>query len=252
MYSTAVTRKPCPALGKGLTTSNLGVPDYTLALEQHTRYLKTLRDLGLQVDVLEAEPDYPDAHFVEDTAVVLPEIAVITNPGAPARRGEVESIEYFLTRDRMTLSIMDPGYLDGGDVLVIDRNAYVGLTDRTNQEGFNQFNDILEMYDYNCIPIPVEAGLHLKSSVNYLGDNTVILTEDFAGKEPWQDYVQVVVGENETYAANTLWINDHLLTPAGFPETVAKLNQLSKPLIELDMSEMEKMDGGLTCLSLRY
>ncbi|MFH1852762.1 MAG: amidinotransferase [Candidatus Neomarinimicrobiota bacterium] len=252
MITWAITRLPAENLGLGLTTANLGSPDYAVALRQHAAYVAALKVIGLEVTVLEPLPDFPDAHFVEDTAVVFPELAVITRPGATARRGEIESMEPVLARHRPTVRITAPGTLDGGDVLTIGDRVYVGLTDRTNQAGFEQLRDLLKPYGYNCHAIPVAAGLHLKSSVNYAGKNTLLVTAALADCPEWSGYQLIVTAAGEEYACNTLLVNDHLLTPGGFPNTNRQLAVLELPLIKLDMSEMRKMDGGLTCLSLRF
>ena len=189
---------------------------------------------------------------MEDTAVVFPELAVISRPGALARRGEIASIESILARQKSIQWIQSPGTLDGGDVLTIDQQVYVGLTERTNRTGFDQLQAILEPFGYMCQVIPVAAGLHLKSSVNYLSENTILLTKDFADCPEWNQFNRIIIEPGEEYAANTLWVNDHLLTPAGFPKTLNRIRKLGLPIIELEMSELQKMDGGLTCLSLRF
>jgi len=252
MYTHAITRLPCPNFAAGLTTATLGLPDYELALQQHQTYVTTLGSLGLAVTVLESEPDYPDAHFVEDTAVITPEIAVITRPGALARRGEEESIAPVLAQHRTLAHIQAPGTVDGGDVLVMGKHCLIGLSQRTNEAGANQLRDILLGYGYNCAILPVGEGLHLKSSINYLGQERVLVTQDFVDLEILAGFEKVIAPDEEVYAANTLWINDTLLTPHGFPKTHALLMDAGLPVIEMPASEMEKMDGGLTCLSLRF
>ena len=250
-FKTAVTRKPGKNFAHGLTTSDLGPPDFHLISKQHDAYLEALRSIGLQVIVLDAQPDYPDAHFVEDTAVVTPDVAVIARPGVPARQGEEDAIAPVLARYRKTASIKPPGTLDGGDVLMVGGHFFIGISERTNKDGAGQLGKVLENYGYSWETIPVDAGLHLKSGINYLGHNTLIVTEEFAHKEALKGYDKIVVDADEAYAANTLWVNDHLLTPKGFPNTRKKLDALGFEIIELEMSEARKMDGGLTCLSIR-
>ncbi len=252
MYKAAITRIPCEAIRQGLTTASLGIPDYRKTLQQHLDYIATLRQIGLNVEVLEPESNFPDAHFVEDTAIIFPELAVISRPGALARRGEIASIEPVLARQKSIQWIQSPGTLDGGDVLTIDQQVFVGLTERTNQAGFDQFQAILEPLGYICQAITVAAGLHLKSSVNYVGGNTILLTENFADHPEWNQFNRIIIDSGEEYAANTLWVNDHLLIPAGFPNTYNRIRTLRLQIIELEMSELQKMDGGLTCLSLRF
>lgn len=252
MITTAITRTPSAELSRGLTTANLGPPEYGKALSQHEQYVELLTRLGLKVEVLAPAEEFPDAHFVEDTAVVFPELALITRPGAPSRQGEAELMAAVLANYRKVVHIDPPGTLDGGDVLTIGRNVFVGLTDRTDRAGFNQLSKILTPLNYNCQAIPVSAGLHLKSSVNYIGNDTILVTSELAGNRAWEAYHKIIVDPQEQYAANTLWVNDNLLVPARFPRTTAKIKTLGLPVHELEITEMQKMDGGLTCLSLRF
>jgi dimethylargininase len=251
-FKTAITRKPGKSFAQGLTTSNFGAPAFDLVVKQHDAYIQTLKSIGLEVIVLEEQPDYPDAHFVEDTAVVTPDVAVIARPGAIPRQGEEDTIAPVLDRYRKTDRIAVPGALDGGDVLMVGSHFFIGISERTNKDGAGQLGKILEEHGNSWETIPVGAGLHLKSSINYLGNNTLIVTEEFAHKEALKGYDKIIVDVDEVYAANTLWINDHLLTPKGFPNTRKKLDALGLEIIELDMSEARKMDGGLTCLSIRF
>jgi dimethylargininase len=252
MFTYAVTRQPGTNFAQGLTTANLGTPDYDVMLRQHAAYVETLRLLGVEVVVLEALPDYPDAYFVEDVAVVTPEVAVITRPGAPSRQGEVDAILPILARYRPLERIQPPGTLDGGDVLVIGKHVYIGLSQRTDLYGAVSLGQILEKYGYTTSHVLIGAGLHLKSSINYVADDTVLIREVFTYQSEFDAYQQIIVEESEAYACNTLLMNDCLITPLGFPHTRAKLARLGRRIIELDVSEAHKMDGGLTCMSLRF
>jgi dimethylargininase len=251
-FTHAIVRRPGENFAQGLTTSRLGTPSYELMIKQHDAYIETLRALGLDVIVLDALPDYPDAYFVEDTAVVTPDAAIITNPGAETRRGEEDTIEPVLARYRNTVRISASGTLDGGDVLMVGTHFFVGISERTNKEGAEQLGNILEKFGNIWTAIPVEAGLHLKSSVNYVGNNTLLLTKEIADHHQFGGYDRVVLDPAEEYAGNTLLINDCLIVPKGFPGTRKRLEALSLKVIELDVSEVRKMDGGLTCLSLRF
>jgi len=251
MFSHAITRIPGPNYPKGLTTSALPAPDLELALEQHGAYVRCLKSLGLTVEVLPAAPGYPDACFVEDTAVVTPEIAVISRPGAPSRQGETESMIAPLSAHRALARIEAPGTLDGGDILQVDKRFFIGVSDRTNEEGAQQLAAILAVHGYESSIIKVAAGLHLKSSLNFVGENTMLVTADFAGHPGITDFNQIVCPADEEYAANTLLINGTLIMPSDYPRTRALLETLGLPIVELDTSEYRKMDGGLTCLSLR-
>jgi dimethylargininase len=251
-FTRAITRRPARNFADGLTSADLGRPEFARMIEQHGAYVRALESLGLQVALLDPLEDHPDGHFVEDAAVVLPGVAVITRPGAKSRRGEERAMAAVLADFKRTVAIEAPGTLDGGDVLLAGRRAFVGLSSRTNEEGARQLGAVLSAEGYEWHTVPVGAGLHLKSSVNHLGGNALALTEDFAALEQFAGFDHVVVDAEEVYAANTLWINGTLLTPAGYPRTRRRLEALGLPIVELEMGEVRKMDGGLTCLSLRF
>lgn len=252
MFSTAITRKPGKNFTQGITTANLGKPSYPDMLAQHNAYIEALKKVSLRVIELEPLPEYPDAYFVEDVAVVTPDVAVISNPGAEARNGEQQYIESMLAQFREIAHIKSPGTLDGGDVLMVGKHFFIGLSERTNPLGAAQLGEILESYGNTWISVPVGAGLHLKSSVNWVGGDTLLIGAAFAGQPEFEDYEQIVIDPKEEYACNTLWINDTLLTPKGFSKTLEQLKTLGLLVIELETSEIEKMDGGLTCMSLRF
>lgn len=253
MFTNAIVRTPCPNFADGLTTSgHLGNPDFDLMLSQHEAYVEALRGLGLTVDVLAEQPAYPDAHFVEDTAVVCDEVAVITNPGAPARNGEQVTVEPALAAYKPVARIEAPGTLDGGDVLQVGKRFFVGLSERTNAEGAKQFARIVAEHGYETTTVPVGEGLHFKSGVNHIGGDRLLVTPDFANCKELAGFRLFVTPAGEDYAANTLLINRTLITPKGFPGVRAILDATGLSVIELDMSETRKMDGGLTCLSLRF
>lgn len=252
MFTRAIVRKPGPDCGRGLTRAGLGPPDPEALQAQHRAYVATLRSLGLTVTVLPVEPGFPDAYFIEDTAVVTPRLAVITHPGAESRRGEESSVEPVLAEFRPTFRIKPPATLEGGDVLMVENHFYIGISERTNLEGARALGKRLQEYGHTWTAVPVNGGLHLKSGVNYLGQGRLVVTADFAGREEFESSPKVVVEPGEEYAANTLWVNGSLIMAAGFPRTRAKLEKLGLPVVELEMSEVRKMDGGLTCLSLRF
>ncbi len=252
MFTHAILRKPGPNFAEGLTTSPLGTPDFGRMLQQHSAYADALTALGLQIEMLEPLPAFPDAYFVEDVAVVTPELAVITRPGAGARRGEEFHMIAVLARHRPLAHITDPGTLDGGDVLIVGQTVFVGLSNRTNPEGAAQLGHFLSVHGYQTRTIPVAEGLHFKSSVTWVRGNTLLVSETFAGRPELADFEQIVVDGDEDYASNTLHVNGTILTPMGFPKTLRKLEGLSVPVVVLDTSEARKMDGGLTCMSLRF
>lgn len=253
MFSRALLRRPGPDFAQGLTTATgLGTPDLCRMLEQHRAYAEALASLGLTVEILDPLPGYPDACFVEDAVVITPEVAVVTRPGAPARRGEEAALAPVVARHRPLARIEAPGTLDGGDVLVVGKRAFIGVSERTNTEGAEQLAQVLAPHGYACTMVPVEAGLHLKSGVNWVGGDALLLSESFAGRPELTGFRSLVVDPAEDYASNTLWINGTLLTPKGFPRTRALLKTLGLPILELDTSEARRMDGGLTCMSLRF
>jgi len=253
MFTQAIARKPGKNFANGLTTTDSAeAPRYEVLLEQHEAYLKTLTSCGLQVTVLDPLPDHPDAYFVEDTAVVTSDVAVITNPGADARKGEEESMAEILAGFRRIERIRAPGTVDGGDVLQVGNHFFIGLSQRTNEEGAGQLGLILDACGSTWDTVAVGSGLHFKSSVNYVGKNTLLVTSDFAGHKKLDGYDRIVVETAEACAANTLLVNDRLLMPAGFPDTRKKLEALGLEIIELKTSEVRKMDGGLTCMSIRF
>ncbi|MFL5247983.1 MAG: dimethylarginine dimethylaminohydrolase family protein [Myxococcales bacterium] len=242
--SRAVLRRPGPDFAQGITTASLGAPDYSLLLAQHAAYADALRSLGLAVEVLDALPGFPDAYFVEDVAVVVPDLAVIARPGAPSRLGEEDGIDDVLAWHREIARIEAPGTLDGGDVLVADRHVFVGLSERTNREGAEQLARRLKPHGYRVTTVPVSTGLHLKSGVSWLGARTMLVTKELA--RHFHQYRCIVA---EEAACNTVLVNDTLLVPSGSAGAVA---QAGLRVLELDVSEARKMDGGLSCLSLRF
>ena len=157
-----------------------------------------------------------------------------------------------LARYRPLARIEAPGTLDGGDVLLVDRHCFVGVSERTNEAGADQLAQILVEYGYGCTAVPVAAGLHFKSSVNHVGGRTLLVTTDFAGRPELDGYEQIVIPDGEEAAANVLLVNGRLLIPQGYSQTKQKLLEWGADILELDMSEAGKMDGGLTCMSLRF
>jgi dimethylargininase len=250
-FSMAIVRIPSPTLADGLTTSNLGRADYGLFITQHLSYTAVLRSLNLKILKLPSLPDLPDAHFIEDVAVITPDVAVITRPGAAERLPEIEHIRDILSDLRPLAAIEEPGTLEGGDVMQIEQTVYVGLSERTNEEGARQLAAILAPFGYETHAIPLVEGLHLKSHVNYIGRNTLLLTKAWASHPLFEAYEKIIVPAEEAYAANSLLVKNRLLTPMGFPETHTMLREAGFEILEIDASEIQKMDGGLSCISLR-
>ena len=254
MYSiiptTAIVRKPGRNFADGITEASLGRPDYDKALRQHSAYCDAITGCGLKVIVLEADERYPDCCFVEDTAVVTDRMAVITRPGAESRRGEELRIAEVLSEFRKLERIEPPGTLDGGDILRVNDHFYIGISGRTNREGAAQLAAILSRYGYTSSEEEVRHGVHLKSGLAYPGNNTFICISAYSDISKSAEYI--ILDENESYSANCLRINDFLLIPGGFHESRSKILSFGFNIIELNMSEFRKMDGGLTCLSLVF
>ena len=251
MFTRAIVRRPGPDFAAGLTTSKLGPPDPERMRVQHLAYVEALRALGLKVEVLDALPGFPDAYFVEDVAVVVPELAIVTLPGAASRREEAGPMAPVLARYREVARLRPPATLDGGDVLVAGQTVFVGLSARTNAEGASQLQRLLEPSGYRVRKVPVAAGLHFKSSVNWLGGDTLLVSERFADRDELRGFRHLVLDIADEAACNTLLVNGTLLAPAGFPGARQKLERAALPIVELEVSEARKMDGGLTCMSLR-
>jgi len=252
MFTRAIVRKPAHTFANGITEAKLGKPDYKLALKQHDAYCEALEKCGLKLTVLDANPDFPDSCFVEDTAVVTKDFGVIARPGNKKRLGEEIEIKKVLEPLLPLYSITDPGTLDGGDVMQADNMFFIGLSNRTNLTGSRQLKEILEKYNYTVYVIPICNILHFKTGVNYLGENNLLVQEGICTMNELSAFNRILIDQDESYAANCLRVNDYVLVPKGFPKTKANVEKLGYKIIELELSEFQKMDGGLSCLSLRF
>lgn len=253
MFKNTIVKTPGESYINGLTTSNLGIPIYAKVLQQHEAYIEALKTCGVEVTVLQSNSDFPDSTFVEDTAVLTPEFAVISNPGAPSRNGEIFEIEPILkSYYEKKYYIKTPGTLDGGDVLQIDNHFYIGLSDRTNLEGAEQLKQFLELENYHATIIQLEKFFHLKTGISYLGNQIIVVAGEFIEHPDFKNYVKIIVPPEEEYAANCILVNDYVIIPSGYPKTKQKINEAGYQTIELEMSEFRKLDGGLSCLSLRF
>lgn len=259
MFKNAIVRIPGDNFSEGLTSVGqgaLGLPVYTKVLEQHAAYCKALEACGLQLTVLEKDLDHPDSTFVEDTAVLTKNAAVLTRPGAESREGEVARIREPLLRFfRKHHEITAPGTVDGGDICEAGNHFFIGVSHRTNEEGARQLGAFLAQEGYTSSWVDIRAMttiLHLKSGLSCIGENTLVVMEEMAGRPEFKDYRLIRVSEAESYAANCVRINDRVFLPSGFPGLEASLKQHGFSPLTLDMSEYRKMDGGLSCLSLRF
>lgn len=249
-FSHAIVRQPGPNFAEGVTHAQLGLPNFELALAQHAAYCQALESCGLRLTVLEADARYPDGCFVEDTAIVTEEVAIITRPGDPTRRGEQARIAEALALHKPLAIIAPAGCVDGGDVIRVGRHFYIGQSARTNEAGAQQLTHFFAQQGYTASTVSVQNVLHLKTGITYIGQDTFVSTAEFA--ERFDAHSLIQVPPQEAYAANCLRVNDQVLIPQGYPETKQQLRDRGFKLIELDLSEFEKMDGGLTCLSLLF
>jgi len=249
-------RRPGTNFAAGLTTVDLGVPIYERALEQHEAYCAALERGGLQLIRLDADERFPDSTFVEDTAVLTRACAILAYPGAPSRAGEVTEIASALAPYYSQVhSLQPPGTLDGGDVCEVGDHFFIGISARTNEAGAGQLSAILAQAGYTsqCIDIRgVEGILHLKSGIAALSHRRLVVIDALAPCPEFQGYDLVPVSADEKYGANCVEINSRVLIAAGFPILAESLRELGYETIALDMSEFQKMDGGLSCLSLRF
>jgi dimethylargininase len=237
----------------GITTAKLGLPDYHKALRQHADYADALRDCGLKIEVLPEHDAFPDSVFIEDVALCTPSCAIVTNPGAPSRNPERELMLPVLEKYYDAIAeIHFPGTLDAGDVMMVGDTYYIGLSERTDREGAAQLIAILEQHNMVGHMVPLKTVLHLKTGISYIEHNNLLVSGEFVGAEMLQGYNQIVVDPDEAYAANSLWVNDRVLVPGSCPKTQAKIAALGYEVISLDVTEFEKVDGGLSCLSLRF
>jgi dimethylargininase len=282
----AIVRPPATNFADGLTTAGLGQPDYERALTQHEAYCAALESCGLTLTRLDPDPNYPDSTFVEDVAILVnalpdgragaPVAAILTRPGAPSRIGEVETMHRTLSNFfEKVPEIEAPGTLDGGDICQAGDRFFIGVSERTNEAGASQLGEFLQQAGYastlidirtsqpravaaestmRSVPGAIATGslLHLKSGIAYLGDYRLAIIESMAGRKEFIGYDLVLVDQAESYAANCIRVNNHVLIAEGYRNFAAKLRALGYQTIALDMSEFQKMDGGLSCLSLRF
>ncbi|TCP31308.1 dimethylargininase [Scopulibacillus darangshiensis] len=252
MFTHVIVKKLGKSFVNGLTTANLGKPDYDKAVKQHAAYVNALKTCGVEVVELEADECYPDSTFVEDTAIVTEKCAIITNPGAESRNGEIKNMEGVLETFYEELEhIQGSGTLDGGDVLQVNDHFYIGLSDRTNKDGALQLKNILEKYGYKADIVPLKAFFHLKTGIAYLDNQNLVVAGEFVDHELFKGFEKIVVDDDEEYAANCIYVNGNVIIPKGFEKAKEKMIAKGYPVIELEMSEFQKVDGGLSCLSLR-
>jgi dimethylargininase len=247
----ALIRSISPAINRCELTHLERVPlDVELAIEQHAVYVRVLEELGCRVIHVEPEPDLPDAVFVEDTAVVVEELAILTRPGAASRRPELPSMARTLREHRELVAITAPGTLDGGDVLRIGRDIYVGRSARSNDEGIAQLADALAHHGYRVIAVEVDGCLHLKSAVTQVGPATLLIDDACVDRAYWPDMQFIAVDPGEPGAANALLLGGLVIHAVSAHETRARMERAGLVVRPLDVSEIQKAEGGVTCCSV--
>ncbi len=249
----ALIRPVSPAMTRCELTHLARSPvDVALAREQHRRYVEMLASLGCRIIELAAEPELPDSVFVEDTAIVLDEIALITRPGAESRRPETLSVAATLERYRPCAAITSPGTLDGGDVLRVGYRLFVGQSSRSNADGIRQLAAAAGPHGYEVMPVKVRGCLHLKSAVTQVGPDTLLINDDWVDRSAWPGMRFVAVAPDEPHAANALCIGDAVVHAESGPRTRARLEAAGLRVLPVDVSEMEKAEGAVTCCSVIF
>lgn len=255
MFRNVIVRIPSPHISEGITSANLGKPVYKTALKQHSDYVAALAKTGVNVTVLEPQDDYPDSCFVEDVALCTRECVIITRPGASSRRGEAslgdiqESLKKFYKNVEY---IQDPGTVEAGDIMMVGDHFYIGLSARTNEEGAKQTIKILEKYGLSGSIVHLSEVLHLKTGLSYIENNNLLVAGEFKTKEEFKKFHRIEIPDNESYSANCIWVNDFVIVPKGYKTVREKVATLGYKILEVDTSEFRKIDGGLSCLSLRF
>ncbi len=249
----AITREVSPEIGRCELSYQVRAPiDITLARAQHREYEHCLASLGCTIQRLAEEPALPDGVFVEDTAIVLDELAVITRPGAQSRRPETHSVSRALLPYRCLARIEPPGCLDGGDVFCLGKQLYVGASQRTNEEAIRQLRDLLTDYGYSVRSVPIKDCLHLKSAVTQVAEDTLLMNRDWIDGTPFAAMRIIEVDACEPSAANALKVGNSVVYPRAFARTLRRLEKHGIEVVAVDVSELAKAEGGVTCCSLIF
>lgn len=253
MFKKAIVKTPAKSIVHGLSTAGLGAPNYKQALSQHGAYINALQSCGLEVFILPKDEAYPDSVFIEDIALLTPKCAIITNPGASSRQGEILTFKNVLHDFYSNIEqIKAPGTVEAGDIMMVGSHYYVGLSQRTNHHGAQQIIQYLQCYGLSGSIVKMKEMLHLKTGVAYLEHNNLLACGEFITHDAFQTFNILPVTPQEQYAANCIWVNNHVLMPQGYPKAKNMIQRAGYNVIELNTSEFQKIDGGLSCLSLRF
>ena len=255
MFKNVIVRVPSKTISEGLTSADEGKPIYEKALVQHENYVSALTKTGVNVTVLGPEDDFPDSCFVEDVALCTSKCAIITRPGALSRRKEaalpdmLEALQKFYDTIEY---IEDPGTIEAGDIMMVGDHFYIGLSARTNEEGAKQMIAILEKHGLSGQMVEMKEMLHLKTGLAYLENNNLLVAGEFKTAPEFKDFNKIEVEISEDYGANCIWMNGYVIVPEGYPNVQQKIEALGYKVLVVDTSEYRKIDGGLSCLSLRF
>jgi dimethylargininase len=253
-FTHAITRRPGLSITQGLRAVDVGTPDHELFLSHHADYVAALESTGAQVTTLDALEDYPDSVFVEDAALCLPEGAVVLRPGAPSRLGEAEQMAPVLEKFYSDVRrIQGPGYIDGGDILTVEREILVGTSARTDTAGIEELRALVSDWGYTVreLQTPPDV-LHFKTDCSLLDEQTILATKRLADSGCFEGYKVILVAEGEEPCANAIRFNDLVIMPAGFPKTQEAVQTAGYTVKTVGNSEAAKVDGGMSCLSLRF
>ena len=247
----AITREVSPRFNEcEITHIERITIDLDIARAQHRGYVNALKELGCDVLELPPEADLPDSVFVEDAAFILPEAAIITRPGADSRKPETESIAQALSPHTKLLYLREPATLDGGDVLVVGKRIFIGLSTRSNDEAIDQLNGLLKDYGYTVTGVQLHDCLHLKSAVTSIYDKTLLINKNWLDFHHFDNYELIEVDPSEPHAANCLPVGDSIIFPTAFPKTQARLEERGYKIVSVEVDELAKAEGAVTCCSL--
>ena len=253
-FTRAITRRPGPGIVDGLRAEDIGNPDFEQMLQDHAHYVVTLQQAGAAVPAFAALAAFPDSLFVEDVALCLPKVAILMRPGAPSRAGEVAQMAPVL-RDmfEQVVAIEGAGFIEGGDILTTSKEILVGRSERTDSAGIAELTEIVKHWDYHLREVMTPAGvLHFKTDCSLLDAETILATPRLDASGCFEGYRVIHTAVGEEAAANSIRYNDLVMMPAGFPQTRERLLEAGYEVREINNSECAKIDGGMSCLSLRF
>ncbi|MBE7637454.1 dimethylarginine dimethylaminohydrolase [Sneathiella sp. P13V-1] len=251
-FTHAISRKPAQSITEGLRAEDVGNPDYDLFVQHHDAYVMALENAGARVTVLEALEEFPDCVFVEDTALCLPEGAIVMRPGAPSRLGEAAAMAPNLKTFFDDIRVIEQGHIEGGDILVTAKEILVGKSARSDNAGIEALRQVVSDWGYQvrALQTPPEV-LHFKTDCGLLDDTTILSTHRLAASGCFEGYKIIETAAGEEAAANAIRFNDVVIMPKGFDETANRVRQAGFDVVEIPNTEAAKVDGGMSCLSLR-